>query len=811
MAVRYLAWSDLRHRWRPWLALVLLIGLAGTAVLGAAAGARRTATAYARLVKDTNAFDVLVNPDSGDTNFAAIEGLPQVEKAGRMTWALAASLNKDGEPNFGGDDYLFMVPNDGIVGRTVNRPKLVAGRLANPARVDEVVLSKAAAELQGLDVGDRLPIVVLNAKAAEAFENDGEPDPADIARVTLRVVGIGMYAQDVPVAASDRVPTAYLTPALWRRYRPAPFVTASMVKLRGGEASTPAFVRAAQRVDGEEQVFYQTQSSLRAKAARAARPYWGALAVFAIAAGAASIVIIGQALGRQLNAEQDEAGVTRALGMSRNQLFASAMIRVAAVVVVGVLLGVVGAALSSKLTPIGPARLAEPHPGITFDWTVLLGAAAALGLLLMASAVLPAWRAARAAENRTTNPSTVAAALTNAGLPPSATAGVRMALEPGGGRTSVPVRATIASAAIAVASLIAALTFAVSLNKLLDTPRLYGGDFDASVVVATDDDAADQVLLERVARDIEKAPNVAGSALGAHGQLSIGSTPVAAVALQAQGRPVFPTVVEGRVPTRDNEIVLGATSRARAGVDLGDTVRASAGDTSVTMRVVGEAVFPRFSAYPQADKTGLGEGAALTVAGLERLVGDSDLDFALVRFKPGVAAVAGRAALQKRLDRIVPNRGPFNRVIIARPEKPDDMLGYEDVSATPIALAALLAGVAGATTVHALISSVRRRRRDLALLKTIGFERRQIRATVAWQSTTVAVVALVIGLPLGVAVGRWGWTWLAERMHAVPEPVTPWLALLLALPLTLVLANAVAALPAGSAARTRPAAILRTE
>jgi putative ABC transport system permease protein len=106
---------------------------------------------------------------------------------------------------------------------------------------------------------------------------------------------------------------------------------------------------------------------------------------------------------------------------------------------------------------------------------------------------------------------------------------------------------------------------------------------------------------------------------------------------------------------------------------------------------------------------------------------------------------------------------------------------------------------------------VRWRRRDLALLKTIGFQRSQVRATVAWQATTVAVVALIVGIPVGVAGGRWGWTWLADRMHAVPEPVTPWLALAILLPGTVILVNAVAAIPAGSAARTRPAAILRAE
>ena len=50
-----------------------------------------------------------------------------------------------------------------------------------------------------------------------------------------------------------------------------------------------------------------------------------------------------------------------------------------------------------------------------------------------------------------------------------------------------------------------------------------------------------------------------------------------------------------------------------------------------------------------------------------------------------------------------------------------------------------------------LAASVRRRRRDLGLLKALGFARRQLAAAVAWQATVAAVIGVVIGIPLGVA------------------------------------------------------------
>ena len=81
----------------------------------------------------------------------------------------------------------------------------------------------------------------------------------------------------------------------------------------------------------------------------------------------------------------------------------------------------------------------------------------------------------------------------------------------------------------------------------------------------------------------------------------------------------------------------------------------------------------------------------------------------------------------------------------------------------PLILAGLFGLVALATLVHVLVTSVRRRRRDLAILRTIGFTRRQIVATIAWQATTIAVIALLIGVPLGFLVGRFTWALFADH------------------------------------------------
>ena len=110
-----------------------------------------------------------------------------------------------------------------------------------------------------------------------------------------------------------------------------------------------------------------------------------------------------------------------------------------------------------------------------------------------------------------------------------------------------------------------------------------------------------------------------------------------------------------------------------------------------------------------------------------------------------------------------------------------------------------------------LTASVRRRRRELALLKTLGFTRRQLAAVVAWQSTITVAFGIIIGIPLGVFLGRALWNLFAGQIDAVPAPTVPALTIALIAISALVLANVVAAIPGYLAARTRTAVLLHAE
>src|SRR5439155_25941162 len=113
---------------------------------------------------------------------------------------------------------------------------------------------------------------------------------------------------------------------------------------------------------------------------------------------------------------------------------------------------------------------------------------------------------------------------------------------------------------------------------------------------------------------------------------------------------------------------------------------------------------------------------------------------------------------------------PFGALVLA-PVAPAEVRNLYATRWTPYVLAVILLVTGGATLVHLLLTSVRRRRRELAILKSVGFLSRQVSATVAWQATTLAIAALVLGIPAGIALGRGAWRLIATRVGLVPLPL----------------------------------------
>jgi ABC-type lipoprotein release transport system permease subunit len=183
-----------------------------------------------------------------------------------------------------------------------------------------------------------------------------------------------------------------------------------------------------------------------------------------------------------------------------------------------------------------------------------------------------------------------------------------------------------------------------------------------------------------------------------------------------------------------------------------------------------------------------------------------------------VSTAAGLASLQRiaqagtRAFEELPSSLYTGQSVYVLPvQYPAEIENYRSIGATPALLAAGLAAGAVIALGLTLMASVRRRRRDLAMLKTLGLTRRQLANSVAWQSSAVIVAGIVAGIPAGVALGRWLWILFAEQIYAVPSATVPVLSLCYVALGALVLANLVAASPGRSASRTPAALVLRAE
>jgi ABC-type antimicrobial peptide transport system permease subunit len=819
--------SGLRLRWRALAGLALLLGLIGGVVLTAAAGARRTDTAYSRLLQWANAAQVVLIPGSNGPAagyFAALGRLPQVASMSTAVQYNVALPVGHGLPTL---VQAFSSP-DRALGVSADRVKILQGRMFNPRAPGEAVIDPQLAGLEHLRPGGTLHLLGVRNNP-----RTGNLDLRLTVPLAFRVSAVVVFdSQIVPATATNSLPMALLSPPFSATPAAASFIYGPQagVRLRPG-ASMAAFLRAASTlakrypaIGGSLDV-----ASLSAEAAvtqRAIRPEAVALGAFAALAGLIALAVIGQLLSRQLILDATEFPILRVLGMTRGRLVALSLARLAVVTVAGAAIAVAAAVAASPLMPIGPARLAEPHPGIEVNLAVLAAGFAAIAVLPLALLMPAAWRAAAPAPGSgplgvaepqaPMRASRLGPALGLAGSVPGSI-GVRMAFEPGRGRTALPVRSALVGTTIAIAAVVAALVFGTSLIALVSTPHRYGQNWDQELNLQFAGKPA-----AFGAKVLSAEPAVTGYAAGDYGQLSINGQIVAATGISPVRGSGFLTLLAGQPPSGPGQIVLGAQTMRAVRRQLGQTVQVVVNHVNGTpgsgakhtMRIVGVAVFPSFGLNGLA-ATDLGTGAAVSASVLSVPAPRTGCDgrvtcynFFLMRYKPGTDLDAAAA----RLTAAVTAAGcPLIVCSVTSDQRPGDIQNYAGVRDTPLVLGAALALLAVGTLTHVLLTGVRRRRRDLAVLKTLGLTRSQVLKVVSWQASALAAAALLAGLPLGAVAGRWSWDLFAGSAGVARQAEVPVPLMLLAIPAALLLANLIAAGPGWAAARIRPALILRSE
>jgi hypothetical protein len=817
--VLLLVMHELRTRWRGWAALVLLVALAGGAVMTATAGARRTSSAYSRFLHASHASDLLVSPAGSGLGgyYAALARQPGVALV-----APGVGLNVQPAGHVGRLDLAAatMAPADQRLGHQLDVPRVLAGRLPGLDRPGEIAVDQVAAAALHLHIGSTLAMEALpNAGLPGSGTGPGSRVPPR--KLTERVVGIIVTRASVdPVTDLDKVPFILASTALWHQLGHGYLAfDGAYVKLRPG-ATVSSVGREAQalarRFPGTYgQMYVGDESTQVATIERSIRPQAVALAIFALALACTALLVVGQAAARLLLVSGSDNPTLAALGMTRAQLMAAGLFEVAVASTIGAVTAAGVAIAASPLMPVGTARLAEPDPGVSADWLVLSLGAAAIVVLLVARVAWPAWRQACVPASSRPGPESLAGPgtrltgwLAGTGAPVTVTAGVRFALESGRGRGAVPVRAALAGTTLSVLAVTAAFTFGANLLHLVQTPRLYGQAWDAAV------DLQFSPIPPGEAQHLwGRNPGVTGWTFGYHGIIGINGQLIPAIGLApGRGPMTSPTLLAGRAPRTSREIALGTSTLRSLGLQVGQQVRVTVSGHPMMDRIVGRAVFPDFG-QGSFTPTDLGQGAMTTAAVLRAQAvppGEHPgFQFALLRFRRG----PGRAAAIARFRHSMAGfcaRVPQS-TCVELGQRPNGVTNYTRIDGTPEVLAALLAVLGVAVLGQLVVVSSRRRRHDFAVLKALGLLRRQVSQVTAWQVSTLAGLALLIGLPLGVAAGRWSWQLFATGLGVPAGATLPVTLLLVMVPAVLIIANAVALWPGRSAARVSPARALRAE
>jgi putative ABC transport system permease protein len=360
-------------------------------------------------------------------------------------------------------------------------------------------------------------------------------------------------------------------------------------------------------------------------------------------------------------------------------------------------------------------------------------------------------------------------------------------------------------------AVVAAVTFAASLSRLVRVPSLFGWNFDVAVISGSGYDNIDEARVHQILDNDSAVATWSGAYFGAD---AVGDIDVPLIGMQPNST-VRPTLVKGRFIGDDTEIVLGQATARALHADVGDELVLKGDGSPHKLHIVGIAVLPTIG-KTHAQHTSLGRGAIV----VPELVPGSDLNIlgdpagkplgpnaVFVRFVPGVAA---GTELTHLLQTTAPLAG-FAGLDVLAVQRPAEIVSSGEVGAAPVLLAIGLALGATIALVIVLVTSVRSHRRELAVLTALGFTRKQRAATLMWHSTIVVIVGLLIGVPLGAVAGRALWRVFAKRIPVPAPAVAPWGATALIVVCALVLAVALGLGPARVARRMNVSAALRDQ
>ena len=777
--------------------------MAAGLAMAAVDGANRSETSYQRMRAQQLAADAVFFPSQvgvHDADLTKLDRMPEV-----AAWGGFATTPSTIDEIPGGGP---IVPIGSAWFSTIERAKVLEGRLPDPRRDDEAVINDAAvAALKPahLGVGSVVTLRSLSPADYRALGNQDPPANYDWSKATgpvdkLRIVGViripaqyvlsfasGPWVLPSPGWAAARLGSAGPDgPPPTGQPAVADFYNA-VVRLNGGAAAVPAFDADVARAYGRADIPVKDLADDIKRVQRSLDVERTAVLLFAAAVVLASVVLVGQAVARSVRTGSGSVPELRAMGLPPSAIVAGLVAPHAVTIATAAAVSVVSAVLLSALFPIGLGHRLDPALGSHVDWRVLAVGVPATVIGIAAGCALAAWITTRRLAGRPNTARTrLVGAATRLGVPVPTAVGASMALEATPTRTSGPARAALLAAIVGVLGVVGALTLVNGIDDVLHQPERVGQTWDLEAY--SELSVGDQTKLLAADRDVtafavrSRVPTLVDGT----------SEPLYSMS-DLQGSISFVTL-KGRAPVGTDEIALGPRTAALLHTGIGGTVTAGAAGTK--LRVVG------ITLLAQTPHGSYDEGGWMTPQGLDATqptVPGSRDDETVIRLRSGAPVQAVADDLTAK------------GIEASPPIPPPDVTNLSNVRSLPALLAAFLVLLAVGAVAHALLAGVRGRRRDLAVLRALGLTPGQAAACVLWQAAIIAAVALVIGVPLGLAIGRQMWRVLADSLSFVYVAPIAGLVLLALVPIVLAVVGALALWPARGAAHLSTAEVLRTE
>ncbi|HEX5097326.1 MAG TPA: FtsX-like permease family protein, partial [Acidimicrobiia bacterium] len=348
---------------------------------------------------------------------------------------------------------------------------------------------------------------------------------------------------------------------------------------------------------------------------------------------------------------------------------------------------------------------------------------------------------------------------------------------------------------------------------LVSTPRAYGWPWDVAAVTGAGYGDLDLDTAERVLGD--DADVESWTALGLLNELSLNGQPMMSVIGFDRASDVDLPVLDGALPRGVDQVAIGAAVARAMNLAVGDAVDLGGAFAGRRATVSGIVVFPTLGPF-MADRVGAGTGLLVSETAFEDVRGpyaNADVrdlaTFVGVKLRDGTRHVATVERVRAGLATLDKYDSPV--FDYPTPVRPPSIIDTRSTRVVAVTVGIAFAAVTTIGLMSNAWSSSRGRRRELSVLRALGCRNSEVRRSVYVQSVGTMAGALVLGVPLGVIVGRLLWRGFADELGVVPDPASPWPAVFATVAGGLAVAVMAAWIPARFATRSSPATSLSAE